>query len=326
MKLLLVATVMFGGASVLHAGAFHGETRAAGKRYSKTLDKFMNKQQLKFAVPWQQQFVHVMLERMDELPFNKIAENPLTIQKMTAAGTRLLSNRAFIDTFAKAEGLDFVSLMARIAGVISDAEKLRFITDPKEVQKTRERLFANAEKLLQDQALQRAARQALIEHGAFLAQVIKEEQLITGTLGQKEFLAELNKYEEGVLISKIIHIPTALKALETAVVRALSDKQLLQKAFDPKTATSVTTLAMNAQELIRQASTADSSVTVDSLNLMTLQVMNGVIENGELLGMILDAVNIMPEDIDPTILRNKCQRHGYASKDVRLEDYLTLKN
>ena len=325
MKLILVFMLTFGGASALNAKALHGESRTVGERYSKTLDKFMHQQQLKFAVPWQQQFVQQMLERMDELPFNKIAENPLTIQMMTKAGTRLLSNRAFIDTFAKAKDLDFVSLMARIAGIVSDTEKLRFITDSKEIQKTRERLFANTEKLLQDQALQRAARQALIDHGAFLAQVIKEERLITGTLGQKEFLAELNKYEEGVLISQIIHIPTAVKALETAVVRALSDKQLLQKVFDPKTITSVANLALNTQELIRQASTADSSVTVDSLNLMTLQVMNGVIENGDLLGMILDAVNIMPEDIDPTILHNKCQRHGYAGRDVRLEDYLTQK-
>lgn len=325
MKSILVVMLTFGGASAVHAEALQGETRAAGKRYSKTLDKFMNQQQLKFAVPWQQQFVHQMLERMDELPFNKIAENPLTVQKMTRAGTRLLSNRAFIDTFAKAKDLDFIALMTRIAGIASDAEKLRFINDPKEVQRTRERLFANSEKLLQDQALHRAVRQALIEHGAFLAQIIKEERLITETLGQKGFLTELNKYEEGILISKIIHIPTALKALETAVVRALSDKQLMQKAFDPKTAVSISNLAMNAQELIRQASTADKTVSVDSLNLMTLQVMNGVIENGELLGMILDAVNIMPEDIDPTVLRNKCQRHGFASKDVRLEDYLTLK-
>lgn len=325
MKILLTVAIVMGASSALYAGGQHGENRVAGKRYSKTLDNFMDRQQLKFAVPWQQQFVHQMLERMDELPFNKIAENPLTVQKMTRAGTRLLSSRSFIDTFAKAKDLDFISLMARIAGIVSDAEKLRFINDPKEVQKTRERLFANAEKLLQDQALHRAVRQALIDHGAFLAQIIKEEGLITETLGQKEFLAELNKYEEGILISKIVHIPTALKAIETAAVRALSDKQLMQKVFDPNTATSITKLAMNAQELIRQASTADSSVSVDSLNLMTLQVMNGVIENGELLGMVLDAVNVTPEDIDPTILHNKCKRHGFASRDIRLEDYLTQK-
>ncbi|MDE3269163.1 MAG: hypothetical protein OYH77_02650 [Pseudomonadota bacterium] len=325
MNLVIAVAFTFGSMGILSAKSLPGDNRTVGKRYSKTLDKYLQQRQLQFAVPWQRQFVDQMLERIDELPFNKIAENPATMQKMTRAGTRLLSNRALIDTFAKAEGLDFVSLMARIAGIISDAEKLRFIKDSQEIQKTRERLFANANKLLHDQALQRAARKALIEHGAFLAQVIKEEGLITGTLGQKEFLAELNKYEEGILISKIIHIPTALKTLETAVVRSLSDKQLLAKLFDPKTVVSVSNLAMNTQELLRQVSTADRSVSVDSLNLMTLQVMNGVVENGELLGMILDAVNVLPEDIDPTILRNKCQRHGFADRDVRLEDYFAQK-
>ena len=299
------------------------QDQAAGKRYSSTLDGFLHQQNLSFVVPWQQQFVQTLIERIDELPFNKIAENPLTAQKMSKIGARLLANKDFVSSLAKAEGVDFVSLMTRVAGVISDTEKMRHITNPAELKKTRDRLYANSEKLLSDQALQRALRNSLIKHGDFLAKIVTEEKLVTETLGQKEFLQELAKYEEGVLIAKIIHIPTALKTLEVVVARVLSDEELLKRLFEQKTQIGITTLAANMQDLFLQLSSTDNSVTIEKINSKTLEVMSNMIDSGEVIGRILSAVTINPEDIDPAVLKNKCRSLKYAdSKTDGLETFL----
>ena len=281
--------------------------RTAGKMYASTL---MNKHNVKFIAPWQEQLISNLLERMDELPFNKIAESPATIHKMNKVGTILLTNKKFINTFAKAEGVDLVSTVALVAGIISDTGRLRLVSDAKEHNKIQKRLFVNVNKVLSDKALAKAARQAVVEHGDFLAKIIREEKLITETLGQKAFLEELNKYEEGVLLAKILHIPTVLQTAEDIIASIVSDKKLMGRMLDQKTVYNVSSLAMNSYSLLKQLSSDSKDVTIDKINAQTLEVMNNVVENGELIGMLMDKFS---QPISANSLRNMCEQLEYTS-------------
>ena len=170
----LIFILAFMGYGVALAGSAKTKT-TAGKNYTSTLNHFLDRQNLEFAVPWQRELVFRFLEQVESMPFNKIAENPATMQKIGKAGMRLLTNKSLMDSISKSDGVNFPVVMSQLMTMFSDMEKMRTERDPKKAAKLRSKVIASLEKLGSDEKLILAIRNTLIANGDFLAKVLVEE-------------------------------------------------------------------------------------------------------------------------------------------------------
>ena len=221
------------------------------------------------AIPWEEDDLFNFIEQLGDTPFSKISDNPVVVQKMSRVGTRLLANKELISTIAQAPGVDFLSLMAQATALLSDMEKLRVAKTASEAKQIRSRITESLTRLQNNEKLINAARLALIKNGDFLAKVLVEERLISSTLGRKEFIDEVMKYEEGKIVSQVVDIPSALQKTEEAVAEVLANEVLMEKLLQPETSRHFGILAIRFFALLQELGSTQKRVNFERVEKST---------------------------------------------------------
>lgn len=220
-------------------------------------------------IPWEEDDLFNFIEQLGDTPFSKISDNPVVIQKMSRVGTRLLANKELISSIAQAPGVDFLSLMAQATALLSDMEKLRVAKTASEARQIRTRITESLTRLQNNEKLINAARIALIKNGDFLAKVLVEERLISSTLGRKEFIDEVMKYEEGKIVSQVVDIPSALQKTEEAVAEVLANEVLMEKLLQPETSRHFGILAIRFFALLQELGSSQKRVDFERVEKST---------------------------------------------------------
>ena len=261
-----------------------------GHHYSISFTQTPEQKRLTSTLLGQQMFMLRVLEKEGSRLFAKLAENPATTRKLQEAGMRLLSNKNVVNGLLKADGVDMAEVTAQIAALVTAISEL----DNAKTQQAEDAARIKVNNALYDLSVNRnlmaAIMSTLAQEGDFLAQVLLEESLITGILGQKDFIAELMKYDEGKILSQIIDIPLALQKIEEIVAVLLANEELMRALVVPEDDEKFVQLVTNLHDLTNEIMFADGKVSADSIKGKILEVMKSLTENEELFATIFTAM------------------------------------
>ena len=261
-----------------------------GHHYSISFSQSPEQKLLTSTLLGQQMFMIRVLEKEGSRLFAKLAENPATARKLQEAGMRLLSNKNVVNGLLKADGVDMAQVTTQIAALVTAISEL----DSAKTQQAEDAARIKVNNALYDLSVNRnlmaAIMSTLAKEGDFIAQVLLEENLITGILGQKDFIAELMKYDEGKILAQIIDIPLALQKIEEVVAVLLSNEELIKALVVPEDDEKFVQLVTNLHDLTNEIMFANEKVSADSIKSKILEVMKSLTENEELFATIFTAL------------------------------------
>ncbi len=261
-----------------------------GHHYSVSFTQTPEQQRLTSALLGQQMFMLRVLEKEGSRLFAKLAENPVTTRKLQEAGMRLLSNKNVVDGLLKADGVDMSQVMTQVTALVAAIGELDAAQDANAENAARIKVNNALYDLSVNRNLMAAIMSTLAKEGDFLAQVLLEENLITGILGQKDFVAELMKYDEGKILSQIIDIPLALQKIEEIVAVLLANEELMRALVIPEDDEKFVQLVTNLHGLTNEIMSAEGEVNAERLKVSILEVMKSLTENEELFATIFTAL------------------------------------
>ena len=261
-----------------------------GHHYSISFSQSPEQEQLTSALLGQQLFMLRVLEKEGSRLFSKLAQSPATARKLQEVGMRLLSNKRLVNSLLKADGVDMAQVTAQVAALVTAIGALdNAKTAPAE---NAARISVN--NALYDLSVNRnlmaAIMSTLAQEGDFLAQVLLEENLISAILGQKDFIAELMKYDEGKILAQIIDIPLALQKIEEIVAVLLANEELMRALVVPEDDEKFVQLVTSLHELTNEIMLAEGQVSADRIKVKILAVMKSLTENEELFATIFTAL------------------------------------
>ena len=276
------------GDSSINVGLTGGNVE--GHHYSISFSQSPEQKQLTSALLGQQMFMMRVLEKEGSRLFSKLAQNPATARKLQEVGMRLLSNKNLVNSLLKADGVDMAQVTSQVAALVSAIGSLDNAKTAKEEEAARIVVNNALYDLSVNRNLMAAIMSALAKEGDFLAQVLLEENLISGILGQKDFIAELMKYDEGKILSQIIDIPLALQKIEEVVAVLLANEELMRALVVPEDDEKFVQLVTSLHELTNEIIFADGKVSADRIKVKILEVMQSLTENEELFATIFTAL------------------------------------
>ncbi len=261
-----------------------------GHHYSISFSQTPEQRQLTSALLGQQMFMLKVLEKEGSKLFSKLAENPATARKLQEVGMRLLSNKNLVNSLLKADGVDMAQVTAQVAALVSAIGTLDKAQTTQEENAARVGVNNALYDLSVNRNLMAAIMSTLAQEGDFLAKVLVEENLISGILGQKDFVAELMKYDEGKILAQIIDIPLALQKIEGIVAALLANEELMRALVVPEDDEEFIQLVTNLHELTSEIVSADGVASADRIKTKILEVMKGLTKNEELFATIFTAM------------------------------------
>ena len=261
-----------------------------GHHYSISFSQSPEQKQLTLALLGQQMFMMRVLEKEGSRLFSKLAQNPATARKLQEVGMRLLSNKNLVNSLLKADGVDMAQVTSQVAALVSAIGALDNAKTAQEEEAARIMVNNALYDLSVNRNLMAAIMSALAKEGDFLAQVLLEENLISGILGQKDFIAELMKYDEGKILSQIIDIPLALQKIEEVVAVLLANEELMRALVVPEDDEKFVQLVTSLHELTNEIMFAEGKVSADRIKVKILEVMQSLTENEELFATIFTAL------------------------------------
>ena len=276
------------GDSSINVGLTGGNVE--GHHYSISFSQSPEQKQLTSALLGQQMFMMRVLEKEGSRLFSKLAQNPATARKLQEVGMRLLSNKNLVNSLLKADGVDMAQVTSQVAALVSAIGSLDNAKTAKEEEAARIVVNNALYDLSVNRNLMAAIMSVLAKEGDFLAQVLLEENLISGILGQKDFIAELMKYDEGKILSQIIDIPLALQKIEEVVAVLLANEELMRALVVPEDDEKFVQLVTSLHELTNEIMFAEGKVSADRIKVKILEVMQSLTENEELFATIFTAL------------------------------------
>ena len=261
-----------------------------GHHYSISFSQTPEQKQLTSALLGQQMFMLRVLEKEGSRLFAKLAENPATTRKLQEAGMRLLSNKNVVNGLLKADGVDMGEVTAQIAALVTAIGELDTAKTTRAEDAARIKVNNALYDLSVNRNLMAAIMSTLAKEGDFLARVLLEENLITGILGQKDFIAELMKYDEGKILAQIIDVPLALQKIEEIVAVLLANEELMRALVVPEDDEKFIQLVTNLHGLTNEIMFADEKISADRIKMKILEVMKSLTENEELFATIFTAL------------------------------------
>ena len=261
-----------------------------GHHYSISFSQSPEQKRLTSTLLGQQMFMLRVLEKEGSRLFAKLAENPATARKLQEAGMRLLSNKNVVNGLLKADGVDMAQVTMQIAALVTAIGELDAAKTPQAENAARIKVNNALYDLSVNRNLMAAIMSTLAKEGDFIAQVVLEENLITGILGQKDFIAELMKYDEGKILSQIIDIPLALQKIEEIVAVLLSNEELIKALVVPEDDEKFVQLVTNLHDLTNEIMFAEGKVSADRIKSKILEVMKSLTDNEELFATIFTAL------------------------------------
>lgn len=261
-----------------------------GHHYSISFSQTPEQKQLTSALLGQQMFMLRVLEKEGSRLFSKLAQSPATARKLQEVGMRLLSNKSLVNSLLKADGVDMSEVTAQVATLVAAIGALDSARTSAEENAARIKVNNALYDLSANRNLMAAIMSALAQEGDFLAQVLLEENLISSVLGQKDFIAELMKYDEGKILSQIIDIPLALKKIEEIVAVLLANEELMRALVVPEDDEKFVQLVTSLHDLTNEIMSAEGKLSADRIKMKILEVMKGLTENEELFATIFTAM------------------------------------
>lgn len=261
-----------------------------GHHYTISFSQTPEQKKLTSTLLGQQLFMMRVLEKEGSRLFSKLAQNPATARKLQEVGMRLLSNKNLVNSLLKADGVDMAQVTTQVAALVTAIGTLDNAKTTQEENNARIKINNALYDLSVNRNLMAAIMSALAKEGDFLAQVLLEENLISGILGQKDFIAELMKYDEGKILSQIIDIPLALKKIEEIVAVLLANEELMRALVVPEDDEKFVQLVTNLHELTNEIIFAEGQISADRIKVKILEVMKSLTENEELFATIFTAL------------------------------------
>ena len=261
-----------------------------GHHYSISFSQTPEQKRLTSALLGQQLFMMRVLEKEGSRLFSKLAQNPATTRKLQEVGMRLLSNKNLVNSLLKADGVDMGQITTQIAALVSAIGEIDNAKTTQEENAARIKVNNALYDLSANRNLMAAIMSTLAKEGDFLAQVLLEENLISGILGQKDFISELMKYDEGKILSQIIDIPLALQKIEEIVAILLSNEELMRALVVPEDDEKFVQLVTSLHELTNEIMFVEGKVNADAVKTKILEVMRGLTENEALFATIFTAL------------------------------------
>ena len=261
-----------------------------GHHYAISFSQTPEQRRLTNALLGQQMFMMQILEKEGSRMFSHLAQSPTTMRKLQEVGMRLLSNKNLVNSLLKADGVDMAKVTMQVAALVTAISSLDAAKTTAEENAARISINNALYDLSVNRHLMAAIMSTLAKEGDFLAQVLLEENLISGILGQKDFIAELMKYDEGKILAQIVDIPLALQKIEEVVAVLLSNEELMRALVVPEDDEKFATLVTNLHELTNALMFADGKDNADNIKTRLLEVMKSLTENEELFATIFTAL------------------------------------
>ena len=261
-----------------------------GHHYAITFSQSPEQRKITEALLGQQEFMLQVLEKESSRLFTKLAESPVTVRKLQEVGMRLLSNKNLVGSLLQADGVDMAQITTQVAALVAAIGELEQARTTKAENAARIKINNALYDLSVNRHLMAAIMSTLAKEGDFLARVLVEENLISDILGQKDFITELMKYDEGQILAQIIDIPLALKKIEGVVATLLANEELMRALVVPEDDEKFVALVTNLHELTNELMFAEGKIDIDRIKTKMLEVMHNLTENEQLFATIFTAL------------------------------------